>query len=171
MATVSMSFTTDVSFLRDQEWRDLVNREVSQCPLLRTSHFYLELQGMIHNGCFVSMSFTTDVSFLRAAQIKKAFGLVVSQCPLLRTSHFYKKMIFPMVCVVYGLNVLYYGRLISTRIQHGFGFLYRNVSMSFTTDVSFLLIRPISFISTMSCLNVLYNGRLISTALVAKIIV
>ena len=60
------------------------------------------------------------------------------------------------------LNVLYYGRLISTYFSGG-KTNEDDVSMSFTTDVSFLL-SMISFSkSTVRCLNVLYYGRLIST--------
>ena len=59
------------------------------------------------------MSFTTDVSFL----------------------HIYtgrRKLVLP------GLNVLYYGRLISTDNSCGSSCSRVYVSMSFTTDVSFL---------------------------------
>ena len=42
VVVVSMSFTTDVSFLRGLYER-LVGNDMSQCPLLRTSHFYITL--------------------------------------------------------------------------------------------------------------------------------
>ena len=86
---VSMSFTTDVSFLltpirlstafqtclnvlyygrlistkgEKMIWKKEV---LSQCPLLRTSHFYKEKHLKLFRERTVSMSFTTDVSFLQ----------------------------------------------------------------------------------------------------------
>ena len=111
---VSMPFTTKVSFLRTREFWEMFMQALSQCPLQRTSHFYSweVFQKRLDEG--VSMSFTTDVSFLLegcTSLTELPNGL--SQCPLLRTSHFYK-----------------------------FGNWYTEdgirVSMSFTTDVSFL---------------------------------
>ena len=64
ITTVSMSFTTNVSFLRIQESRGIRIQWWSQCPLQRTSHFYRKEHIMQILDYVVSMSFTTDVSFL-----------------------------------------------------------------------------------------------------------
>ena len=90
ITTVSMSFTTNVSFLRIQESRGIRIQWWSQCPLQRTSHFYRKEHIMQILDYVVSMSFTTDVSFLR---------LLMNYVPHLKGGCLY---------------VLYYGRLIST---------------------------------------------------------
>ena len=110
------------------------------------------------------MSFTTDVSFLRTKNMVKFITESGSQCPLLRTSHFYAILTNVNLDEASRLNVLYYGRLISTirestaisltwlsqcpllRTSHFYILSVQNtaqtqhVSMSFTTDVSFLLL-------------------------------
>ena len=88
-----MSFTTDVSFPH-KGLRDInVTVVVSHCPLLRTSHFHRADHG------FHILS-----------------GKFTSQCPLLRTSHFHGKRIYQRRIETICLNVLYYGRLISTSV-------------------------------------------------------
>ena len=89
----------------------------SQCPLQRTSHFYAYWWIMFHTSREdVSMSFTTDVSFPHKGLRDINVTVVVSHCPLLRTSHFHGKRIYQRRIETICLNVLYYGRLISTSV-------------------------------------------------------
>ena len=132
-----MSFTTDVSFLRIILAVVLVVGCMSQCPLLRTSHFYTPTTttlaptatrlNVLYDGRLISTSAiclltnwstVSQCPLWRTSHFYWAQYVIwtlcwLSQCPLWRTSHFYTNVKWGSGCSE-RLNVLYDGRLIST---------------------------------------------------------
>ena len=159
-----MSFTADVSFLQSGKIFEAIvekcinvlysGRLIStylfqltlclanlyQCPLQRTSHFYVFEQSWQRSAYSVSMSFTADVSFLPYMNeniIRTRCSLY--QCPLQRTSHFYRDYI------EYARRQVEEYQCPLQRTSHFYA------AYSTTTTKS------------STCINVLYSGRLIST--------